>query len=358
MNMTENYPTTNENSIGIDRLILCSLKIKSVDWSKLNSNPNTTVKQAVDKYRREVSGCVIKNITIIGNHYRLEIGVAANRDGVINEYEKLEINPTAVLYGNNLINISNVDQFVRALDRVSDDLLNIYGLDVDYSQAELQRIEINRNIYLDKEFCYYNKAFGFIQASLPKTLQHGQKHETRLEYTGFKVFNNEISLKFYDKERHAEITICSGRILRVEYTFLRKRKIHAEFGFTLLSKLLGNYDVISKVWRLNIEDDILKRVPIAIKSEKKRHLQKLMDAMGSQKKSYINKWLAMSQTIFDATLLRGVLYDTLINKTSASNVSKRLKQFDMSVAERQEHEEEIIIGQIDLLNEILMKLSQ
>lgn len=356
--MTDTYLTKNENIIGIDRLVLCSIKIRSVDWSKLNSSPNTAVKQAVDKYRREVSECVIKNITIIGNHYRLEIGVATNKAGVINEYEKLEINPAAVLYGNNLINISSADQFVKALDRVSDDLLKTYGLDVDYSQAELQRIEINRNIYLDKEFCYYNKVFGFIQASLPKTLQHGQKHETGSEYTGFKVFNNELSLKFYDKERHAEIKICSGRILRVEYTFLRKRKIHAEFGFTLLSELLVNYDVISRVWRLNIEDDILKRVPIAIKNEQKRHLKKLKDAMASQQKSYIDKWLANSQAIFDVTLLRGVLYDTLINKTSASNVSKRLKQFDRSVAERQEDEKEIIVGQVDLLNEILMKLSQ
>jgi len=345
------------SAIGVDKIVLSTIAICSVDWLKYCSHPNTTLKPAVESQSRCIGNQNIKTLRINGNHYVLEIGVAFNQHHELMPYEKLELNPAAILYGCNLENVSNPNALQEALDMVTVNLDHEFGIAVDLSAALIRRIEINRNITLDHSFHCYGRIFSLIVDTLPKSMRMTQHYKDSGESTGFKAGNGEISLKFYDKQREAKIVIdCSGKTLRVEYSFLNNRKIISQFGFDSMAMLLSNFDIVSTVWRGNIENDILRRIPEALNRESKRHYDKLIQAIDEQPKSYIDKWLALSQGIFDVELLRKVLVKRLTAGTSVQNIKKRLKQLDRSAEQRQKNEIEIFYGQLSLLEEVLDKL--
>ena len=347
-----------EPSISVDRLSLLSICIQAVDWQKFDSHPNTIIKNPVNHIERQIHGKPIRSITVNSSNYRLEIGVAVNQHGAINDYEKLEMNPAAILFETNLRNVNTAELLNQAILSVKQNLADEFGVTIDLSKATLRTIEINRNILLKQTFSNYNKVFNFIRTALPKTLQRVQSHEILNQSTGFRASNNERCLKFYDKERHVEIAIESGKILRVEYSFLQSRKIEAEFGFTSLAQLLDDFSVIDKAWLENFEADIIKRMPKILIAERKRHAEKLMSAIAAQPKGYIDKWLSATQSIFDVELLQESLKDVLKGQTSSRNINMRLQQLLVSAQDRQKAECEKIFGQMDLLREVLSKLKQ
>ena len=179
------------------------------------------------------------------------------------------------------------------------------------------------------------------------------------EATGFFAGNTQVCLKFYDKQREAAITAnVAGKILRMEYTFKTQEKVKSELGYDTLEELLTKFAAVKVSYAKNVHADILAAIPKALESQIKRHKCKLTQAMQEQPRSYLNEWLAISQSIFDYELLHQALRLTLHEKKfTARNNRERIKQMQRLVERRQENESEPLFGQLQLLNEITQKMA-
>lgn len=348
--------------IGIDKLILNSVDITGIDWNKFNENPACTVKHQINSYSRAESGIEFSRLQVNTKKdlFYFDAGMALDRNtGQQRSYQKLFINPSSLLYGANIRNISTPSELEKALEIVCHKLKDDFGISISTTSAKISSIEINANIQLDHLFCDYAKAFSFIRAALPKRYKNSSEYMTSGETTGFSVENTRTRFKWYDKQREAAITAdTAGQLLRIEYTFKTQEKVLDELGYDKLETLLSGFTSIKKAYANNIKSDILLTVPNALESEIKRHKSKLVQAMQVQPRAYIEKWLSSSQSIFDYELLQQALTSTLrAQKLTQRNNRQRIKQLQISLEDRQTGEEEVFFGQLKLLNEITRKLA-
>jgi hypothetical protein len=345
-------------SIGFDKMKLKKFHIRIFDLSKLFNKSNVTISES-DLYRREYqTNQGIKSLgSIVINDCLFKLILGTKRINVYSfvNYEYIEINPAAILFGSNIRNVNRADQMENAVDIINKKLEE-YGIETDLRQAVIEEIEINTNIRLDGEFSKYRNAFELIRSVLPKTYKtSGSYEDFELGiYTGFKTSNKEISLKLYDKLIEKGI-IADYSILRVEYKLLSSDKVEKLFRYSSMEGLLDNFCDKDRVFHGIIEKDIISKVSKRIKELVSLNTKILKQAKNDEK-CYIRYYLAISQDdmIFDYGLVCSAINNLQLSKGSKS---KRRQELREDLVEREKNGTNSFFGNIDKLNEVFTKMS-
>lgn len=343
--------------VGIDKMKLIQFPIEIVDINKLYNKCNVSISES-DLYRRDF---IINNktislgsIVINDDMFKLIIGIKKINVNSFVPYQVLEINPSTILYKFNIQNISDNSELLKAINILTE-RISEYGITTDLYKAVIDEIEINTNITLNDRFDNYRNVFEFIKDSLPKALnQRASYYDAELTaYTGFKVHNTQISLKFYDKFIEKGI-ISNESLLRIEYRLLNRNKVLSLFGFNTIEALLNNFNQSSIVFNKQIEKDTIKKVYARVKELIKINSRKLNDIKNTQY-HYIKHFLAISQdkVIFDYCIIESIINKLDISKSSKS---KRRKELQIYLTQRQETGDIIFFNNIKKLNEIITTL--
>ena len=346
--------------IGIDKIVLNKVEILSIDLGKFNKYPASSIKLATDGApARETSDVVFSKINV-GTHanpFTFEAKMSPDKNtGEWIPTERLCINPATLLYGSNVRNIETSDELKTALDIVAWRINDEYGIKIDLSHARISEIEINVNIKLEQPFGEYDKVFEFVRKSLPARYKKTTVYDENRQATGFSVQNTQVLLKFYDKLREAQVIVDgTANLLRVEYRYRCQDKVKTVLGLDKLEDLLQNFESIKGAFIKNITSDILTTVPKSLDRRIKQHERDLILAMEEQPKAFIDRWLAITEIIFDYELLRQTLLNVLLKKgRKPRNNRDRVQQLRNAVEKRQE--ETALFGQLDLLNNLIEKI--
>lgn len=346
--------------IGIDKIVLNKVEILSIDLGKFNKHPASSIKLATDGApARETSSVVFSKINV-GTHanpFTFEAKMSPDKNtGEWIPTERLCINPATLLYGSNVRNIETSDELKTALDIVAWRINDEYGIKIDLSHARISEIEINVNIKLEQPFGEYDKVFEFVRKSLPARYKKTTVYDENRQATGFSVQNTQVLLKFYDKLREAQVIVDgTANLLRVEYRYRCQDKVKTVLGLDKLEDLLQNFESIKGAFIKNITSDILTTVPKSLDRRIKQHERDLILAMEEQPKAFIDRWLAITEIIFDYELLRQTLLNVLLKKgRKPRNNRDRVQQLRNAVEKRQE--ETALFGQLDLLNNLIEKI--
>jgi|GEM_PF-2183881 len=346
--------------IGIDKIVLNKVDVISIDWEKFNRHPATSVKLATKEHSaREISKVVFSRISsgTHANQFTFEAKMSPDKNtGEWIPTERLCINPATLLYGSNVRNIETSDELKTALDIVAWRINDEYGIKIDLSHARISEIEINVNIKLEQPFGEYDKVFEFVRKSLPARYKKTTVYDENGQATGFSVQNTQVLLKFYDKLREAQVIVDgTANLLRVEYRYRCQDKVKTVLGLDKLEDLLQNFESIKGAFIKNITSDILTTGPKLLDRRIKQHERDLILAMEEQPKAFIDRWLAITEIIFDYELLRQTLLNVLLKKgRKPRNNRDRIQQLRNAVEKRQE--ETALFGQLDLLNNLIEKI--
>lgn len=342
----------NFNEIGIDKLILKSINPTIVNLDKLLSKKNVRIIETYYKRNFYIDGSLkeVGEIEIRDSIFFLRIGIKKIGKNII-EYEKLELNPSAILHGNNVNNINKISDFNIIISILETKLSN-YGLKASIESSLIKEIELNTNLKLNNDFNEYKQCFDFITDSLSskfKKIAH-YKNNNLEQYTGFKAENEQISLKFYNKDLERNLDLPYN-ILRIEYRFKNSRKVKNTFAYDSLYELLNNLNDINTIFNKLIDKDIIIPIKNKIKQLLKYNYTSLA-ALKENKRYYIQQFCAETQddTIFDYELVCNSIYRLNINR---GNKYKRKQELKSELIQREKSGTKTLFNNIVKLNEII-----
>ncbi|GLI54737.1 hypothetical protein PM10SUCC1_02520 [Propionigenium maris DSM 9537] len=141
------------------------------------------------------SGIDIRVVSIKEGAYSLKTGIHQN-----NWYSQLDINLPKALHRNNLLNVRDRLEVIRALEGVARDLRS-HGIMVDIFKGKPAYLEINRTFELPMDFTRYHDAIGILLAEKHNILRK-RFHPTTVysnPFSGFRTGKSNKQLKIYDK---------------------------------------------------------------------------------------------------------------------------------------------------------------
>lgn len=343
--------------VGIDKIKLVQFPLEIVNIDKLYNKCNVSISGS-DLYRMDF---IINNetislgsIVINDDMFKLIIGIKKVNINTFVPYQVIEANPAAILYGSNIKNISDPYELKKAINIISN-RLHEYGINVVLNDAVIEEVEINTTIKLNDRFNNYRNVFELIKDSLPKALNKKSSYYDSevAAYTGFKVHNTQLSLKFYDKLIEKGI-IADFSLLRIEYRLLNRNKVLSLFEFNAINDLLNNFNKVSIVFNKQLEKDVITKVTTKIKKLIKLNSNKLTDIMNTEY-HYIKHFLAVTQDsiIFDYAIIESIINKLDISKSSKSKKKKELRHY---LTERQKSGDIYFFNNIERLNEIITSL--
>lgn len=351
------YNSISQSIVGIDKIKLVKFPIEIVNIDKLYDKFNVSISES-DLYKRDfiINEKIISlgSIVINDDIFKLIIGIKKINVNTFIPYQVLEVNPAAILYGSNIKNINDSSELLKAINIITEKISE-YGITTDLYKAVIEEIEINTNIKLIDKFNNYRNVFELIKDSLPKALNKRCSYYDAevTAYTGFKVHNTQLSLKFYDKLIEKGI-IADFSLLRIEYRLLNRNKVLSLFEFNALNDLLNNFNKVSIVFNKQLEKDIITKVTTKIKKLIKLNSNKLTDIMNTEY-HYIKHFLAVTQDsiIFDYAIIESIINKLDISKSSKSKKKKELRHY---LTERQKNGDIYFFNNIERLNEIITSL--
>ncbi|WP_288222556.1 hypothetical protein [uncultured Clostridium sp.] len=343
--------------VGVDKMKLVQFPIEIVNIDKLYNKCNVSISES-DLYRRDFiineETVSLGSIVINDNMFKLIIGIKKINVNTFVPYQVLEVNPATILYGSNIKNINDSSELLKAIIIITEKVSK-YGINIDLYKAVIEEIEVNTNIRLIDRFNNYRTVFELIKDSLPKALnKRSSYYDTEATaYTGFKVNNTQLSLKFYDKLFEKDI-IANYSLLRIEYRFLNRNKVLSLFEFNTINDLLDNFNTVSVVFNNQIEKDIINRVTNEIKRLITLNSKNLIDIKNTEY-HYIKHFLAVTQ---DSIIFDYVIIESIINKLniSKSSKSKKKKELRYCLIKRQGNGSTYFFNNIEKLNEIITSL--
>lgn len=141
------------------------------------------------------SGIDIRAISIKEGAYSLKTGIHQS-----NWFSQLDINLPKALHRNNLLNIRDSSEVIRALEGVERELRN-HGIRVDILKGRPTYLEINRTFELPLDFTRYHDAINILLAEKHNILRK-RFHPTIVysnPFSGFRTGKSNKQLKIYDK---------------------------------------------------------------------------------------------------------------------------------------------------------------
>lgn len=354
--------------IGIDRMVLYNLGISRVDTDILELNGFTMIKGESSNSR------VFENVTgeSITIDY-IKVSKEQQSELVINElrigrkeitgnrnvdYENLEVNLSKSISSTktNEKNISNLEELKKSLEIVERELEELGFGKIDLSKADIKEIEININIELSRQFKEYEPVLEYLRELLPKQIKTaiGGSFESCGVYSGFKVGNRSIDLKFYDKRENVnrKYSLDIGKeLLRMEYSYNSPQKIENTFGTKNLAAITkDNFKTISAAFKSELQGHLIDRIYKDIDKQQKHATRQIKSYKGVFGIGAVDNYLKNYQyDLFDIEIILAALRDT----ERSNHYSRQAKKTINSALEIEGKE---LFGNINKLNEILGKL--
>lgn len=327
---------------GIDKTVIKGFKLNYMDKEKLLNHAYKNVILQTSEYGIIVSTSEkeeerISYLKITDGHLfkYLMLGVKQNR-GVLNPYYHLEIT-ISELTDNNLIPL-NTTEYINMLNRIKDYLLDIYGLDIDFSNAYYDLIELNKTAVMDKPFKEYDYLLNLMGKLVPKRYKDRVYHTDELNILKqVEFYNGSMKGKIYDKTRQLLERfkiVLDKNYMRIEYTLNGSKKIETALGERTINKITD--EAIKNFLNEQIERDLIEPLEKHIIEGSK----KLITIATALRKKNRNNWVS---SLIDKSLNANLLYtspagelkvpllvDTLqikeaIKKVSGSNAYRNIK---------------------------------
>lgn len=345
--------------LGIDRIVLKALDINQIDATKLKKS---YFFQENGQYFRLMldtstgSKLKVSYIKVSGKDElrlnELNIGVKKVTNQLIH-YEYLDVTLPSLVNDNrtNISPIQDSSTFIKSLRVLEEELLTLGFGEVNLLSAEIEELEINATIPLEHKFSEYREALTYFNGLLPKTYKKAQEYQNRVqgEYTGFKVFNNSISLKMYNKKAQvleAHNIDLPQELLRIEYRLLDGTKVKDFLGHNSVGSIAQDFSQIEKTFKAKIEKDLVNKIQKDIDKQITTFTKLMID--NKQPKGTLEKVLLIHGA-FDISIVLGALkkIDTTGNYIKECRKAIRL-------VEKIEHTN--MMGNVEKINEILEKL--
>ncbi|HFL2500829.1 TPA: hypothetical protein ACG3JX_003839 [Clostridioides difficile] len=341
--------------VGLDKQVWKNINILKINnLNKLLSKSNVSVSGG-QVYKRIINTSVgveqVGKIKICDEIFMLEFGVVA-RNGNINKlqnYEKLEFNPSSILnQGINFNPIVNSSQLIEVIEIIKSRLQNQYGIIVDFDDARIKKCEININIPLDYDMKNYQIPLEFL---LHKILNHKKKFALYHEgyFNAIYSANKNVEFKIYEKNKECNLFL-NNDTARLEYKLLEEEKVFNILKTTKIKDVLKDFSIIENSFYKMFEDDIYSKLNKVFDKLVKDNL-KIFNSFKSESqqfKSYLSS-IDVNST-FDYLVVKKMISQTNLKKNQKSNMKfiayKKLREKQTQM-----------IGNIELLNEILIKLN-
>lgn len=360
----------NTLNIGIDRVVFKTLNLKSIDAKLLRRSFQVVeggdiYRVMLDKTGEELKVNCIKVKSSEEQPLQitsLDVGVKKIKT-VYKPYEYLDVTLPKLIdkKGLNTSNIHSLANFKKSLKKIEEELKYIGFSDVDLSRAQIEEIEINVNVPLQRDFHEYEGALEYLKSLLPKTLRKGQSYEDRLnnEYTGFLVKNNSVSVKFYDKRKNVleeHKTDIGHELLRIEYRLLKAEKVKGFLGTIEVNDLLKNFDAVAQSFKKGLEKDMLSKIQSNIDQQIKDTVKVLKEYKSKYKSKYIAQAVsAMGTSLLDYEILKRA-FEIVEEGKNKSTLKNNLTLIRAKLREKEGLNNIEYFGVIDKINEILVSL--
>jgi len=160
------------------------------------------------------------------------------------------------------------------------------GIEVDLFNAYLSRVDLFKNINLDKPYECYNGLMKALRANKLKKYNH----ENSWYFT-----NTLRQVIIYDKTRELKekrkYETEHPNIMRVEYRMRKKQKCASELHYSTLSELLNNWNDLDKIYNDKVGKLFFKNAKYAINNKKRNALDELLYFYTQPTRSPFNEYL-------------------------------------------------------------------
>lgn len=284
------------NNIGYDKIKITSFSIISININILNAN-NVEFVTTTDS----INGFKVLDTATNGFVYiktlRLKQNVEGNIiDFIIKKDEKgfrktnLYINIPRIIYNNNIMNCSNKNDFVRALDIVKQELAYI-GIIIFLEDAHINLMEININIDLKNDFHEYANVLDFISTN---TSFKGNRAKFDNNYsflnTGFTLETKKYKLKFYNKSKEQNI---DGNLLRIELTYKDADIISKKFNTTKLDYFTNSIETVQADFINFINKYIVNAINKKTLEQQKQVLRIAKEIKQNNSKGWVSNFISV-----------------------------------------------------------------
>ncbi|MCC0693888.1 hypothetical protein [Clostridioides sp. ZZV14-6387] len=296
----------------------------------------------------------VGKIRIHDEIFNFEFGVVAIK-GDINKlvnYEKIEFNPSSILnQGINFNPIISSSQLVQVIEIIKNKLKNKYGILVSFEDARMKAIEININIPLNKKMREYEIPFNFLLFKVLKKYKKKFPFHHDDFFNGIYSGNKLIEFKIYEKNKECNL-VLSNDTARLEYKILQEDKIVELIGTNFVKDILNDFEWIEKGFYKAFCDDIYNRIENVLEQMVKDNL-KILNSFKSYKQPFKNFFSSVdANSSFDYLIIEQVINrsNLIKNKNQRYNIKKL-------ALKRMQEKQTCMIGNLALLNEILVKLN-
>lgn len=251
------------SAIGIDRMRLINISIKSIDLERYKGHivVGEGIKIQEINLGQDIEVADI-DITIKGNsinekdNYLMKLKL--NRVPYLDL--SIDVNAPRVLYGTNEVNISNREDMYSLINKIKDEFFNI-GIDINLDKAIISNFEVNYNSY--------NKKLLDTFKLIKRSLDQGKDKVFLVDHNGetesLMVNLSDRKIKIYNKTKQLEDTgqiAINNNTVRIEVstnnTMLIRRLCKSKVA--TLDRFIINFERL-KLWFL---DTIRKRLKIVI----------------------------------------------------------------------------------------------
>ncbi|HEY5588538.1 MAG TPA: hypothetical protein VIK86_06235 [Candidatus Paceibacterota bacterium] len=355
----------NYGVIGIDRAVLKNIDFKKIDtdiigknFVVMQGNKNHSFRIMKNQYDEKLFINYVKiskSKGYIGSFNELIIGVKEVLSTTV-PYEFLDSTLPNVLDTKriNVNNINDGESLKKSLNILEQELNHLGFGEIDLRKAKIEELELNININIAEEFNKYEKVLEYFRGLLPKRLKTkiNSPFYPNEVYTGFKVGNDSINFKIYDKKKQLldeRKTDIGEECLRLEYRLLGAKKIKSIFKHNEVEKLLEDFGQVESVFKHQLESDLINKLDKDIRAQIKDTIKILKEyKVNKNKKSAIDEYIK-NEELLDIEIILGALKDTEIHNNYVRECKKAIES-------AQGVRKTKLFGNIALLNEILEKL--
>ena len=316
------------SEVKLNKKIHHQIKYETYGGSKNKCyNKEHCICQHINNNNQNIHG---HKLSIYTYKYHLLIEIKKNMD---NYKSLIFISPrTYELLGvyNNLHPITQ-SQARMAFDHLAA-ILKQDGIEVDLFNAYLCRVDLFKNINLDRPYECYNGLMRALRANKLKKYYH----ENSLYFA-----NTLRIINIYDKTRELKekrkYETEHPNIMRIEYRMIKKQKCTSELHYSTLGELIDNWNDLDRIFTEIIDKLFFKNAKYAKNNKKRNELDELLYFYTQPTRSPFNAFLMAKGAEHVLAKLgdSSVLQRELIQNSLGAAPSRNMKKFEESLLQSQ-----------------------
>lgn len=271
-----------DESTKLDEITLSNIIILEIDEQKIRnmaSNTNEKIKQQVVFYRADTKRNNYR--TINGEQFQfLKVKdvacitqLVAGMDSMYGAYCKVQLNVRKAGIGNLIGN--TIDAYWEDIGYAQEILWHYYGVNIDFSTAKIQTIEINRTFMTSKPFHEYERVLRLLIHNMPRmnlnsSFANCHKLESISTWSNKnRKSKNFTKVIFYDKKRQIAFQVrIDDEIIRFEIKLVGNRTIQRKLKCDFI-------DLTQEKIELWFSEQIKKLIITPLKKWKKEQYKEL-----------------------------------------------------------------------------------